>query len=127
MVDLERTPYGYRMTMSGQVSEEDMRAFLPKLRAMVQGEHPFGLLVDARAQRVQTPEVSALVQECMAWMGAHGRQRSAVVLDSAMVQLQSSRRAREHGLDQERILNAAQVPDWEAKALAWLTEGREPT
>jgi hypothetical protein len=126
MVDLEPTPYGFRMSMSAQVTEAEMQAFMEKMKRLVTGERRFGLLVDARAQKAQQPQVAAQVQECMRWMMAHGQDRSAVLLDSALARLQTARMARESGLDKERILYGSSDPRWEAAALAWIERGEEP-
>ena len=126
MVDLEPTPYGFRMSMSGQVTEAEMQAFLEKMKRLVTGERRFGLLVDARAQKVQQPAVAALVQEGMRWMMAHGQHRSAVLLDSALARLQTVRMARETGMSDERLIYGSDDPRWEAAALAWIERGEEP-
>ena len=126
MTELEPTPYGFRMTVSGTVTVEEMHAFLEKAKRLISGERRFGLLVDARAQRVQTPEVAALVQEGMRWMKAHGQGRAVVLLDSALARLQSSRMSRESGLDETRIIVDPDAARAEAAALAWIERGQEP-
>ena len=126
MVDLEPTPYGFRMSMSGQVTEAEMQAFLEKMKRLVTGERRFGLLVDARAQKVQQPAVAALVQEGMRWMMAHGQGRSVILLDSALARLQSMRMSRESGLDETRIIVDPDAARAEAAALAWIERGQEP-
>ena len=126
MVDLEPTSYGYRMSISGQVTEEEMQGVFEKMKRLVTGERRFGLLVDARAQKAQAPAVAAKVQACMQWMLAHGQARSAILIDSALTRLQAARMAREIGMENERILFATSDPRWEAAALAWIEKGQEP-
>ena len=61
------------------------------------------------------------------WLKAHGMQRSAVVLDKPISHMQITRLARSTGVHaNERYFDASSDPAWEAKALAWLIEGREP-
>lgn len=128
MIRLEKTPYGLRSTAPGFLTVPETQAWLAELKVLSAAmPGPFSKLVDIRTQPPQAPAVSALIQEAMVWLKAHGMQRSAVVLDNPLAHMQITRLARSTGVyASERYFDASQDPDWEAKALAWLIEGREP-
>jgi hypothetical protein len=128
MITLDDTPYGLRTTAPGFLTLEETQAWAEELKRRVTARgRPFALLVDIRSQPAQSPAVGALIQETMGWLKAHGMQRSAVVLDNALAYLQITRLARSSGVHaHERYFDASSDAGWEPKALAWLTEGREP-
>lgn len=128
MIRLEKTPYGLRTTAPGFLTVQETQAWLAELKVLsAEMPGPFAMLVDIRTQPAQAPAVTALIQEAMVWLKAHGMQRSAVVLDNPLAHMQITRLARSTGVyAHERYLDASSEPEWEAKALAWLTEGREP-
>jgi len=128
MIRLEKTPYGLRTTAPGFLTVQETQAWLAEIKVLsAEMRGPFTMLVDIRGQPAQAPAVTALIQEAMVWLKTHGMQRSAVVLDNPLSHMQITRLARSTGVfAQERYLDASNDPAWEQKALAWLTEGREP-
>lgn len=121
------TPYGYRSKVDAPFPPEEARPWFEEIkRAVGPSPHPFGQLIDARGQKVQDPASVPIVEEAQNWVRQHGLQRSAVVVESAIVQLNLSRMSRETGmLSHERYFTGSD-PDWEAKALAWITDGVDP-
>ena len=128
MIRLEKTPYGLRTTAPGFLTVPETQAWLAELKVLsAEMPGPFTMLVDIRTQGAQAPAVTALIQEAMVWLKAHGMARSAVVLDNPLAHMQITRLARSTGVHvSERYFDASSDPAWEEKALAWLTEGREP-
>jgi hypothetical protein len=128
MIRLEKTPYGLRTTAPGFLTVPETQAWLAELKVLsAEMPGPFTMLVDIRTQGAQAPAITALIQEAMMWLRAHGMARSAVVLDNPIAHMQITRLARSTGVHvNERYFDASTEPAWEQKALAWLTEGREP-
>ena len=122
------TPFGYRSTVVAPFPPEEARPWFEEIkRAVGPTPHPFGQLIDARGQKVQDPASVPIVEDAQNWVRAHGMQRSAVVVASAVVKMNLTRMSRETGmLTHERYFDGAGDPDWEAKALAWVTDGVEP-
>jgi hypothetical protein len=128
MIRLEKTPYGLRTTAPGFLTVPETQEWLAQLKVLgAQMKGPFTMLVDIRTQGAQSPDVAALIQEAMVWLKANGMHRSAVVLDKPISHMQITRLARSTGVHVgERYFDASSDPAWEAKALAWLIDGREP-
>ena len=128
MITLRPTPYGLAMTAPGFLTVEETRAWFEELKAQATAiGQPFGLLVDIRGQKGQSPEVNAIIQDAMTWLKTHGLRRSCVVLDSALARMQVTRLARQSGVYAwERYLDASAEPDWEATAVAWIRDGKDP-
>ncbi|MCK5077854.1 MAG: hypothetical protein KAR38_15835, partial [Calditrichia bacterium] len=56
-----------------------------------------------------------------------GMQRSAVIVNNALLALQFKRLAKESGIyEWERYLDASKLPDWENIATNWLKNGTDP-
>lgn len=121
------TPYGYRSEVVAPFPPAEALPWFEEIkRAVGPAPHPFGQLIDARGQKVQDPGSVPIVEDAQKWVRQHGMQRSAVVVGSAIVKLNLSRMSRETGmLTYERYFDGSD-PGWEAKALAWITDGVDP-
>ena len=123
------TAYGFRVQAPGYVTPADTRAWFEDLqrRVLALEGRPFGLLFDARTQRVNPPDTHELVREAMTWSRAHGLERAAVVLDSTVALIPLLRAAKSSGTDvYERYLDAEKDTDWEARAEDWIVRGIDP-
>ncbi len=123
------TDFGIRVYAPGYITPTEMRIWLEELKPRVQtlGGKPFGLLSDIRTQRANPLESQEVLKEALIWLRHQGLERSVVVLDSMVALIQTLRVSKAAGLnDTERYLDAAKEPDWEQKALEWLTRSVDP-
>lgn len=123
-----KTRYGYRINAQGFVTLPEARAWFEDLRRLVgDSGKPFGLLVDIRGQRGNPAESQEVIKEAMAWMKQSGLARSAVVLDSTVAKIQTTRLAKTTGVYAwERYIDASKDPEWEARAVDWIVHGIDP-
>lgn len=123
-----KTRYGFRINAPGFLSLAETREWFEDLKRLVgTSGKPFGLLVDIRSQRANPPESQAIIQEAMAWVKGAGLVRSAVVLDSTVAKLQTTRLAKTSGVYAwERYLDASKNLDWEKHAVEWIVNGVDP-
>lgn len=122
------TSFGYHATFTAPFPPAEARTWLTELkRVLPASPRPFGQLIDAREQKVQDPDTVPIVEEAQRWLQGQGMNRSAVVVSSAIVKMNLTRMSKETGvIAYERYFDGAD-PAWEAKAMAWLTEGVEPS
>jgi hypothetical protein len=123
------TEFGIRVYAPGYITPKEMRIWFEELKPKVQalGGKPFGLLSDIRTQRANPPESQEVLKEALIWLRHQGLTRSVVVLDSMVALIQTLRLSKVAGLyDTERYLDASKEPDWEQKALDWLTRSVDP-
>lgn len=128
MAENLKTDYGFRVNAPGFLSLAETREWFEDLKWLVgTSGQPFGLLVDIRSQRANPPESQAIIQEAMVWMKQAGLVRSAVVLDSAVAKLQTTRLAKSSGVYAwERYLDASKDADWEKRAVDWIVHAIDP-
>lgn len=123
-----KTRYGFRVNAPGFVTLPEAREWFADLKRLVgQPDKPFGLMVDIRGQRANPPDAQEVIKEAMTWMKKAGLVRSAVILDSAVAKIQTTRLARNSGIYAwERYLDASKDLDWEKKAVDWIVHGIDP-
>ena len=128
MYTVEIQPYGYHHRISGRVTAAEIKAATESSKHLLStGPKNFGVLVDMRGFKVMLPEEQRLATEIMALYKKMGMSCSVVILDNAIATLQLKRLAKESGIDRwECYIDSSVDPNWEAKALAWLTDGAEP-
>jgi hypothetical protein len=86
----------------------------------------FGVLVDMRHLEPLPADAQQHLQAGQRLFKTKGMQRSAVVLQDAIIALQFKRIARETGIDQCQRYIDASSPGWEMKANGWITAGLDP-
>jgi hypothetical protein len=123
------TDFGFRVHAPGYITPAEARAWFEELKSRVlalEGK-PFGLLVDSRTQKANPPDTQELIKEAMVWLRGHGMERSVVVLDSTVALIQILRLSKASGVyAYERYLDALKEPDWEAKAVGWISHANDP-
>jgi hypothetical protein len=124
-----KTAYGFRINAPGFVTLPEARAWFEDLKRLVgkKSGKPFGLLVDIRGQRGNPGESQEVIKEAMAWMKQAGLVRSAVVLDSTVAKIQTTRLAKTTGVYAwERYIDASKDLEWEKRAIDWIEHGIDP-
>jgi hypothetical protein len=125
---VETTAYGFRTTVTGWVTAPELAEWHADCQRVVSTLAPgFCQLVDLRLAKPLPPESAQLVADFMRYLRLKGLRRSAVVVESAVARMQVVRLAKQTGLDAfERYFSAAEEPQWEQRALAWLEKGEDP-
>lgn len=129
MIENQRTEYGFRVTAPGFITASEAQAWFEDLKAKVavKNGRSFGLMVDIRGQKANPPETQEIINQAMQWLKKNGMQRSVVVMDSAVARLQIMRIAKQVGMyAYERYIDASRDPDWETKAVGWISNGTDP-
>lgn len=128
MAENLKTDYGYRINAPGFLTLAETRAWFEDLQRLIGSSgRPFGLLVDIRSQRANPPDSQAIITEAMAWTKQAGLVRSAVVLDSAVAKIQTTRLAKASGVYAwERYIDASKDVDWEKHAIDWIVLAIDP-
>ncbi|MDW3194686.1 MAG: hypothetical protein R8G66_20070 [Cytophagales bacterium] len=127
MYKIERQNYGVKLTFDGFIEPEEMQAYKDEFRAMLDLlPSKFGLLGDVRNMKPLPPESQAILSAHPEWT-ADRIVRSATVIDSALVKMQTRRLTKEWKQDEaKRYIDASKHLDWEVVAEKWLLEGIEP-
>ncbi len=129
MYTLNKVGFGFRITFGDLMSVEELQRWVGDTKKVL-GSRPagaFGVFVDMRTLKPLSPEAQAVMVEGQKLYKEKGMQRSAVILNSALLTTQFKRLAKESGIYAwERYLDASSTPDWERKAESWITAGTDP-
>lgn len=128
MYVIRPTDWGFHLTFRGFGSRDVMDAWVEEsIDLLRDARAPFGVLADLRDLKPVPEETRPVMIRGQQLYREAGMERSAVVVDSLATVLQFRRIARESGIDTwERYFNA-QDADHEARALAWLCQGSDPS
>ena len=126
--EMETADYGLRLAFKGFMTPEEIGGMNQEMEKVVSGlPEGWGVLVDMRGNSAFSPEVVELMKAQIGLCRAHGMDRGAVVLQSAIMTLQARRITGEAGiLPQIRFLDASADPAWEKTAIDWVEKGKEP-
>lgn len=127
MYKIERQNYGLKLTFEGFINPQEMQAYKDEFRVMLDLLPPqFGLLGDMRNMKPIPPESQAILSAHPEWTASRII-RSATVIDSALVKMQSRRLSKEWNQNEaKRYIDASMHPNWEAIAVGWIVDGTEP-
>jgi hypothetical protein len=128
MYRIEKQDPGYRLTFGGYIGRDEMEAWLKESLRLLSSEleDHFGVIVDMRTLIPLPPDAQAVMIEGQRLYREKGMRRSAVILNNPVTTAQFQRLAKASGIyEWERYLDASNVPDWEARALAWVKKGTE--
>lgn len=123
---IEKKPYGIKFTFDGFVPPEEMSEYKKEFRLVLDlVPAQFGILSDLRNMKPLPPESQKILSANPEWTA--GRiTRSATILNSSLVKLQSKRLATEWKQgDTKRYIDASKHSNWEELAIAWIEKGEE--
>ncbi len=128
MYKIEKKPWGYKLTFDGVISAEEMKKWVEdSKKALLTAPSKFGVMVDMRNLKPLSPEAKSVMEEGQKLYKTKGMERSAVILNSAVLTLQFKKIAQESGIYQwERYIDAGKDPNAEKTAEAWITNGVDP-
>ena len=126
MYKIERQNYGVKLTYEGLIEPEEMQAYKDEFKTILDLLPPkFGLMGDMRNMKPLPPESQAILSAHPEWTASR-IVRSATIIDSALVKMQSRRLTKEWKQEAKRYIDASQHLNWEAVAEKWIVEGVEP-
>ena len=128
MHSIEQKSYGYKITLEGIVSVDEMKQWVEESRKALAGAtKEFGVFVDMRTLKPVGTEAQSAMQEGQKLYKEKGMQRSVVILNSSIMKMQFQRIAKETGIyEWERYVDASSVEDFEKVGLNWLRDAIDP-
>ncbi len=127
MYKIERQHYGVKLTFEGFITPEEMQAYKDEFRVVLDLLPPkFTLLADMRSMKPLPAESQAILSANPEWT-ANRITRSATIIDSALVKMQSRRLTKEWKQNEaKRYIDASKHSNWEVLAIDWLENETEP-
>ena len=129
MYAIEKTSYGLKMMIAGDLSPEEFREMTRELSvAMSAFSDKISVLLDCRELIAMSPEAQQAVVEFETAFAAEGRcKRLAMIINSPVVGNQSSQITHLAGSNSyKRIISTHKCPGWEQVAMDWILHGKEP-
>ena len=128
MYEVSQTRGYVKISFSGRIGMEEMKEWLDDSRkAMSQPNPPNLVMVDLRGLNGLTKDTIDIFAIAQREAKASGLKRSAVIVKSAIIQMQFERMAKTTGIfEKERYISAETNPNWEKVAEAWILHGPEP-
>ena len=128
MYKFEKQDYGLKLTVSGDLTEQEISGMTDELKSLVGSiSKPFSILVDARETITLDQSVFHLLSECQKIVQAAGRQSAAIVINSPVLKSQGQRITIDSGSTEAvRFICSARNADWEKVAMDWILHGIEP-
>jgi len=125
MYNIEQTTYGFRVTSAGSFTMEDVEHLRIDLLKTLSAHHrPFSLLLDARKMVPPPPNVREAFVKLHASVWQLSCERVAFVVESPVAKGQVRQMHFSASPNNpDRIFDSSKCPDWEARALAWVTDG----
>ena len=86
------------------------------------------VFIDYTQTKRITPDALDIIIDIQKEAKKAGLKRAAVVVNSGVMQMQTERMARSSAIhSHERYISCDRTPHWEEAALAWLSDGIEPS
>ena len=128
MYQIEKKPYGYKITYNGFFKMEDTQKLYEDVKKTLETQSgKFCVLNDLREMKPLPPEAQKIGQQMLQLFLEKGMERSINIMKSKIAAMQGKRISKETGIDKfERYIDASNDPNWEKKAEDWLIKGIDP-
>jgi hypothetical protein len=128
MYTIEKKIWGIKLTFGGAINKEDIDLwFKESQQVLATCRGRFGVIVDMRTTKPLTPEVQAVILQGQDLYRRAGMERSAVILDSPLMTMQTMRLSKLSGIYAfERYIDASSDGNWQEHAEAWVNSGIDP-
>ncbi len=128
MYKIEQKNYGYKLTFEGRIDNDEMSQWVEDSKSkLTSAPSKFSVMVDMRNLKPLLQEAQETMASGQKLYKQAGMERSAVVVNSAVLKMQFNRLAKESGIYQwERYIDASATADWESVATKWLTDAIDP-
>jgi|LGOV01.1.fsa_nt_gb hypothetical protein len=122
MYQIKKENYGFKLVFKGMIHKDEMENWkedsIKKLRV---SKGKFGNIIDMRELKALQKDTQVIMEEGQKLYKEKGMERSAVILNSAIVTMQFKKIAKETGIDKfERYINASANTNWEELAINWV-------
>jgi|VirMetMinimDraft_7_1064189.scaffolds.fasta_scaffold07398_2 hypothetical protein len=127
MYKIEQKEYGVKLIFSGFLRETEMQSWqFEMLNLLKELPESFGMLIDMREMTAMPAKSQEVVKRTQKIFKARVI-RSATITSSIITDIQSKRIGSASGVNEtKRFINAANIADWEDKAIAWIQNGIDP-
>lgn len=128
MYRIEKENFGYRLTFSGFIREDEMLEWVKESeKAVIGAPKDFGVLIDMKDLKPLPEGSQRHMQDGQKIYKKKGMSRSAVIVNGATTKMQFQRIAKETGIyDWERYIDSSSTVDWEKIAIDWVSSGVDP-
>lgn len=128
MYNIEKMPYGYRLTFADSITPDEMKAWVSESKkVLASSPAKFGIFVDMRTLRPLANEARATMEEGQKLYKKNGMEKSVVILSSNLTKMQFKNIAKDTGIYAfERYIDASSEPDWEKVGIKWIKNGIDP-
>jgi hypothetical protein len=129
MYCIESTPYGFRITLSGELAPLEIDEWIERSRhAIGEQRKSFCLLFDARELAPLSVEVRTRLIRWLFQYQKGGLHRTAIIGTGNSGCMQLWRVGIQSGIfKDDLLLDASHVRDWEEAAAAWFQQGIKPS
>jgi hypothetical protein len=129
MYKIEKQPYGYKLTFSGFIQVDEMKAWVNDTKTALSGQQvkDFGVFVDMRNLKPLPEDAKAAMVAGQMLFQMKGMARSVVILNTPIIAMQFQRLAKESGIYKwERYLDVQTVKDYEKVGINWIVKSIDP-
>jgi hypothetical protein len=128
MYKIEKNGSTFILTFDGIVRKAALDHWLQESElALATCTGAFGVIVDMRTVKPLSPNAQAVIVQGQSLYKKAGMERSAVILNSPLMTMQTKRLSKESGIyAYERYFDASNDANWEKHALAWVKLGIDP-
>ena len=128
MYKIDKRPYGYRLTMSGHVNEQQIQEYITELKELLPNlPQKFGIMVDMREMIPLTPDNQASLVASQKLVADRLTRSATIVNDNAIVKMQFRRLSKAGGVvESKRFIDASADPNWNKTAEDWIVMEKDP-
>ncbi|MCK5075569.1 MAG: hypothetical protein KAR38_04290 [Calditrichia bacterium] len=128
MYKIEKKDFGFKLIFSDFIKIDEMSKWVEESKVALSGSiRKFGVLIDMRNLKPLPKDSQETMETGQKLYKEKGMQRSAVILDNALVAMQFKRLAKGSGIyEWERYIVASEHSDWEDIAINWLKNSVDP-
>lgn len=128
MYSIEEKNYGYKLEFGDFIKEDEMQKWVAESKQKLEkASGKFGVLIDMRTLKPLSSEAQVQMEKGQKEYKQKGMERSAVILNSAVVTMQFKRIGKQTGIYQwERYIDASETSNWENIAIDWISKGVDP-
>jgi len=128
MYDIETFNYGYKLTFSGMIKEEEMTQWLLDCDEILKNKiNSFHVFVDMRELKVLDHVSKNFMKMGQNLFKRRGMIRSVVICDSLITTMQFKRIAKETGIyEWERYIDSSSSLDFRKIGMEWLLNKTDP-
>ena len=128
MYSIEKTPYGFKLVFSGMINAVEMSRWTHDSKTVLtSAPSAFCVLFDLRDLKPLAPDAQQQMHVGQRLLKEHGLVRSAVIVGSAVLAVQSRRNAQQSGVyEWEHYIDSSRTNNSDQIALSWLVSGIDP-